>query len=128
MRSKMKRLADWLVYFAVRVLICVVQTMPIDTCHWWERLLSLIATYVIPIRRAVIDENLSHAYPDMPAAERRKLAQQTWEHLLLMLCEIAQVPRKFHPSNWRDYVRVDRIREMCQLLLAPRPTVVLSGH
>ena len=69
----MKRCADWLVYFAVRVMICVVQILPIEVCQSWTQLLALLVTYVIPIRRSVIDENLRQAYPELTAFERRNL-------------------------------------------------------
>jgi KDO2-lipid IV(A) lauroyltransferase len=126
--ATMKPVVDWFVYFAVRVLICVVQTLPIDTCQWWTRALAMVVTHVIPIRRAIIDENLRQAYPSMSQLRRRHLAQQMWEHLLLMLCEIAHAKRKIHLTNWGYYLHVSRIREITKLYLDARPTIILSGH
>jgi KDO2-lipid IV(A) lauroyltransferase len=45
-----------------------------------------------------------------------------------MICEIAQVPRKIHETNWRSYVKIRDIKQLVQLLLDPRPVVMVSGH
>jgi len=124
----MKPCVDWLVYFAVRVMICVVQILPIEVCQTWTRLLALLVTYVIPIRRAVIDENLHQAYPELTEVQRRDLARRTWEHLLLMLCEIAHVKRRIHRTNWRDHVHIDDFRAICKALLRGKPALIVSGH
>ena len=35
-------------------------------------------------------------------AERQAIALGMWEHLLVMVCEIAHAPRKIHRTNWRS--------------------------
>ena len=39
---------------------------------------------------------------------RRRMAREMWEHLFLMLAEIAHFPRKVHDTNWRDYIRFQK--------------------
>ena len=51
-----------------------------------------------------------------------------WEHLFLMVCEIAHAPRKVHETNWRRYFQFRGKREMVEILLDQRPTVFVSGH
>ncbi len=51
-----------------------------------------------------------------------------WHHLFLMLCEIAQAPRKIHDTNWRDYVTIPDKKLMTSYFLAWRPVVLVSGH
>ena len=124
----MKALTDWLVYLAVRVVICVMQTLRLETCHHLARLLAVLACDIIRLRFHVVDDNIRHAFPDLSPAQRRILARRMWEHLLLMVCEIAHVPRKVHATNWRQYFRITRQRELVQYLLDQRPVVVVSGH
>ncbi|MDA1055516.1 MAG: lysophospholipid acyltransferase family protein [Planctomycetota bacterium] len=121
-------LTDWLAYVAVRVVICIVQAMRIETCHAIARLVAVIANDVVRVRGAVVDENLRNVFPHLSDAERREMSRRMWEHLLLMVCEIAHAPRKIHRGNWRDHISFRGRREMVQNLLDPRPTVLITGH
>jgi Kdo2-lipid IVA lauroyltransferase/acyltransferase len=124
----MKRCGHWITYALVRVLICVVQSVRIETCARWAQFLAIFANDVVGIRRRVIDDNLLVVFPEMSRAQRRRLARRMWEHLILMTFEIAHVPRRVHETNWRQFVRIRGMREVCRCLLEPRPTVMVSGH
>ncbi len=124
----MKQLTDWLVYLLVRLAICFVQAISLESCHAIARLLAWVACDVIRLRQRVVEGNLRQAFPDLSADERRELAWRMWEHLILMGCEIAQAPRKIHETNWRHYFHFNGKREMVAYLLDPRPTIFVSGH
>ncbi len=121
-------LTDWLAYVAVRVVICIIQAMRIETCHAIARIVAVIANDVVRLRGAVVDDNLRNVFPDLSDAERRRISRQMWEHLLLMVCEIAHAPRKIHRGNWRDHISFRGRREIVQGLIDPRPTVLITGH
>ncbi|MFV1967745.1 MAG: lysophospholipid acyltransferase family protein, partial [Pirellulaceae bacterium] len=123
-----KRILDWFVYVLVRVFVCVVQAMRIETCHEVARWLSWLASDVLRVRGKVVEENLRRAFPSLTAAQMRHLTRQMWEHLLLMVCEIAHAPRKIRRTNWHRMVSVHQRRELLRHLLAPKPTVLISGH
>jgi len=124
----MKRLTDWLVYLVVRLAICLVQALSLESCHAIARVLAWVACDVVRLRQRVVDDNLRQVFPDLADGQRRDLARRMWEHLLLMGCEIAHAPRKVHETNWRRYFRFNGKREMVEYLLDPRPTVFVSGH
>lgn len=124
----MKQLLNWLAYLCVRMFICVIQSMRLESCHVVARWLAVVACDVVPVRRRVVDENLKHVFPELSAHERRRLARQMWEHLFLMVCEIAHIPRKIHETNWRQHIHLKNNRAMVGYLLDDRPTVVVSGH
>lgn len=119
---------DWIVYVLVRLLICTVQALPIQTCAALAGPLAYFLGDVLRIRRAVVEENLAHAFPARPPAERRRLARGMWRHLLLLGCEIAHLPRKVHETNWREHIRLGNIKPQVEALLSTRPCVILSGH
>ena len=121
-------LTDWLAYLAVRVVICIIQAMRIETCHAITRMVALIASDIVRLRGAVVDENLRNVFPSLSDTERRQVSRRMWEHLLLMVCEIAHAPRKIHRGNWRDHISFRGRREMVQYLIDPRPTVLVTGH
>lgn len=120
----------WLVYLLVRVLICFVQALRIETCARLARPLAVIATDILRIRGQVIDENLRCAFPEWTGQRRRHVTHQMWQHLILLVCEIAQVPRKIHETNWRKHIHLTgkSRRTFVRYFLDPRPLAVVSGH
>ncbi len=121
-------LTDWLVYLLVRMVVCLAQSVRIETCHAMSRMLAVLANDILRVRRRVVEDNLAAVFPELSAAERIDLARRMWEHLLLMGCEIFHAPRKIHRTNYHRYVRFERRKEIIRYLLDPRPTLLVSGH
>ncbi|MCU0962289.1 MAG: lysophospholipid acyltransferase family protein [Pirellulaceae bacterium] len=125
---RLKLLTDWLVYFLVRVIICVMQTLRIETCHWLAHGLSILACDVVRLRYRVVDENLQHAFPTWDARTRQHFIRRMWEHLFLMVAEVAQVRRTIHEMSWKRFVTFRDKPLLVGYLLDPRPTVLVTGH
>jgi Kdo2-lipid IVA lauroyltransferase/acyltransferase len=128
MSSRLSALGHFAVYLLVRVFVCVLQAVSIETCQRMANGLAWLMTELIPFRFQVIDNNLRHAFPQMPPGIRRQTARRMWEHLFLMLAEIAHFPRKVHDTNWRDYIRFKNESWMMRELFRNRPRVFVSGH
>lgn len=122
------RFVDYAVYLLVRVFICIVQALSLEMGTRLARGLAWLACDVFRIRAGVVDENLSHAFPQCPPAQRRTLARQMWEHLFLLVLEVAHAPRKIHETNWRHYVRLSGTDPLVRALLDDRPLVLVTGH
>ncbi|HUG68268.1 MAG TPA: lysophospholipid acyltransferase family protein [Pirellulaceae bacterium] len=123
-----RALTNWLAYVAVRVVICIIQALRIETCQTFARMAAPIFNDVIRLRGAVVEDNLRNVFPDMTHSERRRISRQMWEHLFLLVCEIAHAPRKIHRGNWRDHVSFRGRREIVRYLIDPRPSVLITGH
>lgn len=119
---------DYLVYVAVRVAVCVVQALPLSACRAAAGSLATLCCDVLRLRRGVIEENLQIAYPELSAEARRRMAWQMWEHLFLMVAEIAHAPRKLRRSTYRRYVKVRDIEGVVATLLSRRQKVIVAGH
>jgi KDO2-lipid IV(A) lauroyltransferase len=124
----LRSVLDWLAYFAVRTVICVVQASRIETCVWWSNVLAGAAYDWVRLRRDVIDENLRHAFPDAGQSEREEMARRMWRHLFVMVCEVAHAPRKIHETTWREHVVLHDGPTLVNMLLSRRPRVLVSGH
>jgi KDO2-lipid IV(A) lauroyltransferase len=124
----LRGIRDRLVYLLVRLTICWAQAVTIETCHRAARALAWLACDLVRFRRRVIDDNLRHVFPDESDAGRLEIARRMWEHLVLMVFELAHAQRKIHDTNWRQYIRVHRKREIVGCLLDGRPLVIVSGH
>ena len=123
-----KRIADFLVYLAVRILICVAQAMPMETGRAAAAWLAWLFCDVLRIRRKVVDENLASAFPELSPARRRLMARHMWEHLFLLVLEVAHAPLKIHETNWRKHVRLSHADQLVRQLLADRPLLVVTAH
>jgi KDO2-lipid IV(A) lauroyltransferase len=83
---------------------------------------------VLKIRGKVVEENLSHAFPDLTVDGRKRLARGMWEHLFLLVLEVAHTPRKIHETNWRDYVKLTNEDMLVKLLFQERPLLITTAH
>ena len=105
-----QQLVDFAVYVVVRVLICVAQAMRMETGQRVAGTLAWLFCDVFHVRSGVVDDNLAHAFPELSARERLQLARQMWEHLFLLVLEVANTPRKVHETNWREFVEPGKRR------------------
>jgi KDO2-lipid IV(A) lauroyltransferase len=122
------RLVDLAAYTAVRVAICVIQALPRSASERWARSISDLLANRMRIRRTVVRDNLRLAFPEMSPDDRRETARGMWEHLLLMVVEIAHANRVIHKTTWRRHLRIHGIEDFVRLLWLDRPKVILSGH
>jgi Kdo2-lipid IVA lauroyltransferase/acyltransferase len=115
-------------YLAVRIAMALIQAVSLETCQSVSRWLAWLASDLLRIRGGVVAENLRIAFPEKTDAERRAIARRMWEHLILMVCEVAQIHRKIHETNWRKYVDVRRKREWILTAGRQGPKLCVSGH
>jgi len=127
-RPLVVRLTDVAEYVAVRVVICIIQALPRSACERWARRLSGPLAHGLGIRRDVVRDNLATALPHVTAADRSELARGMWEHLLLMVVEIAHSHRVIHRSTWRRYLRIHGMEELVRTMWLDRPKLILSAH
>ena len=123
-----RQILDYLGYLAVRIFVCVVQAMPVESCATVARGLATLCASVLKIRRRLVEENLRGAFPQMSADERKRMAWEMWEHLFLLVVEVIHAPRKIHHTNWRDYVSLIDADKIVRAFFDDRPTLVICGH
>ncbi len=122
------RIFDFPIYLVVRLVLSLVQALPLETCARLAKSASWLLTYVLRVRRSIIEDNLTHAFPTLTEPQRRELERRMWEHLALLVVEVMHAPRKIHDTNWRDYITVINKREIVSQLLSDRAVVFISGH
>jgi KDO2-lipid IV(A) lauroyltransferase len=119
---------DFSIYVLVRVLIGLVQAVPLSICERGSEVLATLAAHVLRIRQHVVDENLRIAFPNLGEAARAEITWRMWRHLFLMCAEIAHTPRKVHRTNWREHSQIVDLESFVRTLLSGRPLVVISAH
>ncbi len=123
-----RRALDFAVYILVRIFICLVQALPMETAARIAKGMAWLAHRVLKIRSAVVEENLRSTFPELSVGERDRLARRMWEHLFLLLVEIAHTPRKIHQTNWRNFLTLGNKDILVRLLLSDRPVIIVTGH
>jgi KDO2-lipid IV(A) lauroyltransferase len=126
--GRLQRIVDYAAYLAVRAAVCLIQSASLETCQAWSRRLGWMLWHVVRLRRQIVDANLLIAFPRSSPRERATIAVGMWEHLLLMVAEIAHAPRKIHRTNWRRLTQIPDMELMARRLLDRRPVVLISGH
>jgi KDO2-lipid IV(A) lauroyltransferase len=119
---------DFCVYVLVRLVIAVVQALPLELCERGAEWMATLFSRVLGIRRRVVEENLRTAFPELSAAERDAVAWRMWRHLFLMTAEIAHTPRKVHETNWKQHSHIINQELFVRTLLCGRPLVLISAH
>ena len=79
-------------------------------------------------RGAVVRENLRIAYPHLTPREADAVALGMWTHLLRLICEMVQVPRKVRRENQADVLSFVNRDETVRAVNSGRPLIVLGGH
>lgn len=124
----MNRVVQYLQYVVLRTALCVLQSIRLETYAEWSPWLAWLCADVWKIRRGTIEESLQIAYPEASAERRHELTLRMWQHLFLLVAEVALAGRKIHETNWRRYLRPNNLEPLARLMLDDRPKLFLSGH
>ncbi len=80
-------------------------------------------------RYQVCRENLRLAYGEELSDQRAdEIILGMWKHLLRLVVEMIQMPRKIHQENFRELITFRNRAEGVSAYLTERPRIVLSGH
>jgi KDO2-lipid IV(A) lauroyltransferase len=121
-------LTNYTIYLVVRVIICFIQMLSYSAASQLARLLATLLYHVDKRHRMVADDNLRHAFPDLDAAARDRMVRGVYRHFCTLLMEIIHIPRKLHPTNWRQYLDLRGGRKLVDALLSGRPLWLVTGH
>jgi KDO2-lipid IV(A) lauroyltransferase len=129
-RKPRNPLLDYLVYLAVRGLVCAVQAMPPAWAFKLAAALARVAYRVDRRHREVAADNLRHAFPELAADPARldRLVRATYAHFLRVVVEIVLLPRKLHVGCWRRYASMPAGRRLMGPLLSDRPLLLVTAH
>jgi KDO2-lipid IV(A) lauroyltransferase len=124
--------ADFAVYLAVRLAVCVLQALPWAMALGLARVLAWVAWRVDRRHRAVAEENIRHAFPELTPAAVDRLTRASYLHLTTMVVEMTRLPRVL--TNRRAFWRVihyavpgDHERAV-GWAESGRPALILTGH
>ncbi|TWT65131.1 lysophospholipid acyltransferase family protein [Allorhodopirellula solitaria] len=127
-RTMTPAMSDAFAYAIVRMVVAVIQVLPLDMGDHLCRGLALALSGPLAIRRRIMVDTLEKVYPTASPEQRRQLTLGMWHHLMLMVCEIAWAQRRLHLANWTDHIRLSGNQQILATSLSRRPSVLVSGH
>ena len=124
-----KRSVDYLIYLLVRLVVGFCQAMSVEQSYAFARGLAAILYRVDKRHRKIGIENLRQAFGDeYSASERDGIVRRVYLHFCMMLMEILHIPRKLHPTNWRDRISLVGHQKALDCLLNGGPLIIVTGH
>jgi KDO2-lipid IV(A) lauroyltransferase len=129
MSKTRSRFADFAVYLAVRLVVCLIQMLSFGQACTFAAGLAWLAYHINRRHRLVALDNLEHAFPGQyTAAERDAMVRSVYRHFCTLLIEIIHLPRRFHVTNWKDFLALENAPAAVECLLSDRPLLVVTGH
>lgn len=124
-RSTIRNFSEFLV---VRMLLSLLQAMPLSWGYRLARYLAWIAYHIDRRHRVVAEQNLLIAYPRSSSTERDQTIRQVYLHFCKMVIEMTHLPRMLHVHNWKKYMELRGGKAMVSALLSGRPLIIITGH
>ncbi|HEV3261629.1 MAG TPA: lysophospholipid acyltransferase family protein [Gemmataceae bacterium] len=129
MAKSRSTIADYGIYLAVRLLVCLIQTLSFRKACALAKGLAWLAYRVDRRHRAVAGENLRHAFPGrFTDDEYDALVRSVYLHFCTLVVEIVYLPRRLHTNTWRRYLELRDGRQIVTCLLSGRPLLILTMH
>lgn len=127
--KKRSRVTDYLVYFAVRVLVCVIQALSFEKACLFARFLGWVAYKVDKRHRQVAFENLQKSFPGQHSdAEIDRMVRAVYRHFCTVLVEIMHMPRQYCLRNYKRFIALHEPYALMQAILSGRPVFFVTGH
>jgi Kdo2-lipid IVA lauroyltransferase/acyltransferase len=129
MAKSRSRMGDFGVYVILKVVICIVQALPLALARSWAAGLAWLVYQVDKRHRQVAVDNLRQAFPGRYGeAELDLLVRRVFRHFCTLAVEIMHLPRCFHAHNWHRYVVLPQGDVLLRHMLSGRSIMFVTGH
>ncbi|HXG05448.1 MAG TPA: lysophospholipid acyltransferase family protein [Candidatus Binatia bacterium] len=109
------------------VLVAVVGSLPPRLGAWLGRRLGEVGYLVLGRRRRLALANLAAAFPELDPRERRRLSRRAFQHLGLIVVELAGVLRR-PLSAWLGRIRLEGLEHLEDVMKRHGRALALSAH
>ncbi len=128
-RRRKRRPPALAVYLLVRIVLCIIQSLPLRMCYRVAAFIGWLAYRLDRRHRAVALANLQMAFGErLTDDQRERIVRHVYRHFASVIVDMAFIVRKLHERNWRRYITLRGQEEVVRLLLSDRPVILQSGH
>jgi len=122
-----KRLRHVIERWLVEAVSAVVQPQPMVRVRAWGEALGRLAHRFAGSRRRVALDNLAHAFPGMPPAERERIVRGMFEHFGRMLLELIRF-RTLTPAEMLALTEIEGEEHVLRAYEQGRGMIFVGGH
>jgi Kdo2-lipid IVA lauroyltransferase/acyltransferase len=124
-----RRAVEYLVYLAVRSVVCLLQSMSVEGAYAFVKPLACLAYFVDKRHRKVAIKNLESAFGDQyTPAQRQAMVWNVYDHFFRVFVEFVFIPRKLHVHNWKKYVTFECPPATADMFVQDRSKIIVTGH
>lgn len=122
----------WIEFQAFRAAVCLLQFLSPRQTRKMAKGVAWLLVDVLPrkwSRYDVAAENIRRAFgAETPDSEVSDLVRGMWRHLVRLVAEVVQVPRKLSLTNCRECLVFRDRSKVVGALTTGRPVMILGGH
>lgn len=119
---------NWLEYIPFIIIAKLVRALPRRTALALGRRLGSLGRRLQPGRVRIARNNLRHAYPDMPAAEREAIIREMFSHLGAGFVEMLRLDLMKEAADIARDFDIDGEEHLRMALAEGRGCILLTGH
>ena len=129
-KKKPNRVIDYLVYLLVRLVSMAIQLQEVNRslslARWLGR--GFYRWYGRGRRRAL--EHLRLSFPEKSAAWIEKVAQRSFEHIVMLVFDVFWTARLVRPTTWRHFFEINprEVQPVYDLADAKKGLIMVTGH
>ncbi|WP_135469214.1 lipid A biosynthesis lauroyl acyltransferase [Crenalkalicoccus roseus] len=132
MRARLQQAGDAVVAALVRWTFALLRRLDPDTASNLGGRVARLLGPLTPVHRVALD-NIRHAFPDLPAAEHRRIAREAWDNLGRTACEYVHMDRLWdfdpdRPGAGRIEVAPEAMARYLALRDDGRPALLFAAH
>jgi KDO2-lipid IV(A) lauroyltransferase len=118
----------WLEYILFIAAACIIRALPRKTALALGRKLGTLAGHLLPKRVRIADDNLRHAFPEMPAGERSDLVKRVFRDLGAGFIEMIRLDKYDGNNDFTKLFTIEGEQYLREALALGRGCILLTGH
>lgn len=127
-KKKNNVVVDYIHYLGLRILLFFLFMFPVETNLRLARFLGrqLWKNYPRGRKRAI--DNLRASYPEKDEVWIEDVAQQSFEHLVMLVIDLLYTPRLVKRENWRQFSTYKNIEKVKWMMQGGQGLLLLTAH
>jgi Kdo2-lipid IVA lauroyltransferase/acyltransferase len=132
LKAALARAADAAVAAAVRAVFALLRALGPDRASSFGGAAARAVGPLLPVHRVALD-NLRHAFPEMPEAERGRVLREAWDNLGRTACEYVHMDRiwdfdEARPNAGRIQIAPEVTERFERLRSDGKPALIFAAH
>lgn len=119
---------DYLEYLGLRLGAMLLHSFAIDDCLDGARGVGAMMFALDKRHRRRAIANIRRSIPHVDEPTARGIAERSMQHFLQLGVEVMFTPRLITIDSWADRVTLVNLEEALDVMLADRPTILVTGH